>query len=52
MNGNNYKLKEQDKPVAYLEHEPTKSNIAVFKKIGFLQRVMIRVCFGLKYKKI
>lgn len=45
-------IKQPDKVVAYLEHEPTKSNIAVFKKIGFLQRVMIRICFGLKYKKI
>lgn len=48
----NYYIKQSGKMVAYLVHEPTKSNIAVYKKIGFFQRFMIRVCFGLKYKKI
>ncbi len=49
---NNYYIKQSDKIVAYLVHEPTKSNIAVYKKIGFFQRIMIRECFGLKYKKL
>lgn len=48
----NYYIKQSGKIVAYLVHEPTKSNIAVYKKIGFFQRIMIRMCFGLKYKKI
>ena len=52
MNENYYKLKEQDKPVAYLEHEPAKTNISVYKHICWFQRVMIRICFGLKYKKV
>ena len=51
MNGNTYKLKEQDNPVAYLEHEQTRTIIAVFKPICRFQRLMIRICFGLKYKK-
>lgn len=48
----NYYIKQSSKIVSYLVHEPTKSNISVYKKIGFFQRIMIRVCFGLKYKKI
>ena len=38
-----------DKPVAYLRHEPTRTQIAVYKKINRFQRLMIRVCFGLEY---
>lgn len=51
MNGNFY-MKHPEKPVAYLVHEPTHSNIAVFKRIGLIRRFMIRLCFGMKYKKI
>lgn len=46
------KLMEQPKPVAYLEHEATHSNIAVYKPINLLQRYFMRICFGLKYKRI
>lgn len=38
-----------DKPVAYLWHEATKSQISVYKKMNRFQRFMIRICFGLKY---
>lgn len=40
------------KPVAYLQHEATKTQISVYKKINRFQRFMIRICFGLKYIKI
>lgn len=39
------------KPVAYLLHEATKSQIPVYKKINRFQRFMIRICFGLEYIK-
>ena len=38
-----------EKPVAYLQHEATKTQISVYKKINRFQRFMIRICFGLKY---
>ena len=41
-----------DKPVAYLRHEFTHSQFAVYKKINRFQRFMIRICFGLKYIEI
>lgn len=41
-----------EKPVAYLRHEPTKTQIAVYRKINRFQRFMIRICFGLKYVKL
>ena len=40
------------KPVAYLRHEETKSQISVYKKMNLFQRFMIRICFGLKYIKL
>lgn len=43
---------KQESPVAYLRHEPTKTQIAVYKKINRFQRFMIRICFGLKYIKL
>lgn len=45
-------LTQPDKPVAYLLHEPTHTNIAVYQKMNWFQRLMIRWCFGLKYRKI
>lgn len=41
-----------EKPVAYLQHEATKAQIAVYRKINRFQRFMIRICFGLKYIKL
>ena len=41
-----------EKPVAYLRHEATHTEFAVYKKIGRFQRFMIRICFGLKYIEI
>ena len=39
-------------PVAFLKHEATKTQIAVYKKMNLFQRFMIRICFGFKYIKI
>lgn len=41
-----------DKPVAYLVHEATRTNISVYKPINVFQRCMIRICFGLRYVKV
>ena len=41
-----------EKPVAYMLHEATKSQISVYKKINRFQRFMIRICFGFKYVKL
>lgn len=43
---------KSEKPVAYLRHEATKTQIGVYKKINRWKRFMIRICFGLKYYKI
>lgn len=43
---------EFEKPIAWLEHEATHQNIAVYEKINRFQRFMIRVCFGLKYREL
>ena len=39
------------KPIGYLEHEESKTRIAVFKHIGWFRRCMLRWCFGVKYNK-
>lgn len=39
------------KPIGYLEHKPTHSNIAVYKPIGWFKLLMIRWCFGLVFHK-
>ena len=51
INGEDYGIKVP-KPLGYLYHEPTGTKIAVFSKIGKLQRVMIKYFFGLKYIKL
>lgn len=38
-------------PIGYFYHEPTMTNIAVYKKIPRLQLWFIKKCFGLVYKK-
>nr|DAH35794.1 MAG TPA: hypothetical protein [Caudoviricetes sp.] len=45
-------VKQPVKIIVYIVHEPTRTSIPVYDKIGFFQRIMIRMCFGLKYKKI
>lgn len=40
-----------EKPIGYLEHKPTHSNIAVYKPIGWFKQLMIRWCFGFEYKE-
>lgn len=44
-----YKITETI-PCGYLEHKPTRTNIAVFHKIGWFKKYMLNICFGLKYK--
>jgi len=39
------------KPIGYLEHEESMTRIAVFKRIGWFRRRMLRWCFGVKYIK-
>lgn len=43
---------EQPKVVAQLVHEYTKSVIPVFKPMNWLQRRMIKWCFGFRYEKL
>lgn len=42
---------EVPQEIGWLKHEQTKTSIAVFSKINWFQRLMIRLCFGLKYVK-
>ncbi len=42
---------EEQKPVAYLHHEATKTVIPVYKSINWLQRKAIKWLFGLEYKR-
>lgn len=41
----------QPKIVAMLIHEPTKTSISVYKPMNYFQRLMIKLCFGIKYQK-
>lgn len=43
---------EQPKPVAYLHHKATKTVIAVYTPINWLQRRFIKWLFGLDYEKV
>lgn len=38
-------------PIAHLYHAPTHTTLAVYHKIYYFQRCMLRWCFGLKYIK-
>lgn len=49
-NGFSCKIKIE-KPVGYLEHEPTDTLIAVYKPISRFKAFMLNWCFGLKYKR-
>lgn len=39
-------------PIAYLESKQTNIRISVYSKFTILQRFMIKLCFGLEYKKL
>ena len=38
-----------ERPIGYLIHRPTKTQIAIFSHIGWFKRMMIKWCFGLEY---
>lgn len=40
------------KPIAYLRHDATHTNISVYKKIPKIQRFFIKWLFGLEYREI
>lgn len=42
---------EVPQEIGWLKHEQTKTSIAVFSKINWFQRMMLRLCFGLIYIK-
>lgn len=44
-------IKPKD-PIGYFYHEPTMTNIAVYRKIPRLQLWFIKKCFGLEYRDI
>ena len=46
-----YTVKFPD-PICQLVHEPTMSRISVYKPISRFKRLMLRLCFGLKFEKI
>lgn len=46
-----YNIKLPD-PIGQLVHEPTMSRISVYKPISRFKRLMLRLCFGLKFEKI
>ena len=53
MNDNNtHFIIDQPKAVAQLVHEYTKSVSPVFRPMNWLQRIMIKLCFGLRYEKL
>lgn len=41
----------EEKPIAYLVHEPTRCLVGVYKPIGWFKRLMLKWCLGLEYKK-
>ena len=36
--------------IGYLRHEETNTTISVYAPISFFKRLMLKWCFGLKYK--
>ena len=42
---------QMPEPIGYLRHEPTHTNIAVFRKIPRFQRYWLKICFGLTYRE-
>lgn len=44
-----YVIKSPTQPIGFLYHKPTMTNIFIYKKINWFQRLMLRICFGLEY---
>ena len=40
------------KGIGYLIHEETDTKITVYSSISLFKRLMLKWCFGLKYKKV
>ena len=45
-------FKEEEEPIGCLRHEATKTCFFVYKNINIFQRLMLRVCFGLRYERM
>lgn len=39
-------------PIGYIVHKPTKSTFGVYHPIGWFRKMMLRLCFGLEYRKV
>lgn len=52
MEGYNTIKLPEEKPIGYLLYEPTKTHIPVYKPISRFKALMIKCCFGIKYKKL
>ena len=44
------KIKKRE-PIVYIIHKPNDSWIGVYHHIGWFKKLMLRLCFGLEYKK-
>ena len=52
MPAERFKTIQLQKPIAYLRHDATHTNISVYKKIPKIQRFFIKWLFGLEYKEV
>jgi hypothetical protein len=48
---NDYGFYHKQKPIGWLEHEPTNSRFAIFQSIGWFKKLMLKWCFGLEYRE-
>lgn len=48
---NAYIVLDKPKSIGYLYHEATNSTIPVYHKINIFKRLMLKLCFGIKYIK-
>lgn len=39
-------------PIGYIVHKPTESAFGVYHPIGWFKKMMLRLCFGLEYRKV
>lgn len=39
-------------PIGYIVHKPTKSYFGVYHPIGWFRKMMLRLFFGLEYRKV
>lgn len=49
---NGFKIKLPDSPIGELIHRPTHSSIAVYHKINWFRRIMLKLYFDLDYRKL